>query len=243
MKLNGQIGRRIGAWIGALVLPVCLFATAPVMGQISRLQFDPDDTNKQFRALPEQLEGSGFENSLRPKVGDRSGRVAQLSRSRLTVRPGFFKGHLLPRMSRQLGDVASIYALETQHVSFQHSGMHDWVSDTVAHRARSATRKAAKTYLEEETAIGSWIDSFRVSREGFGRSAESRAMDFGVGVSHGIPKVGMRHHSAMGTTRIDVGVDGSVRLEFRPARSVSARFFAGYEADPSQYRLSYRLGF
>ena len=243
MKSNRRARRRIGAWIGALVLPVCLLAAAPVTGQASPLRFDPDDTKERFQSLPVQLERGEFEGSARAMVAERSGRVTQLSLSRLTVRPGFFRGHLLPRMSYQLGSVASIYALETQRGRFERSGMHDWVSDTVEHRARRAVQKAAKTYLHEETALGSWVESLRVGRNGFGRSAEGRATDFGIRVSHGIPRVGMRHRSALGTTRIGLGVDGSVRLEFRPTHSISARFYAGYEADVSQYRLSYRLAF
>ena len=243
MRLDGQARRRIGGWIGTLVLPVCLLAAAPVTGQASPLRFDPDDTKKRFRALPGQLESERFEGSARPIVAERSDGVTQLSPDRLTVRPGFFKGHLLPRMSRQLSAIAPIHALETQRNRFDHSSLHDWFSDAVAYRARRAARKAAKTYLYEETAVGSWVESLRVGRHGFGQPAKERAMDVGIEVSHGIPEVEMRHRAAVGTTRFAVGLDGSVSVRFRPMHSISGQLAADYDADLSQYSVSYRLGF
>ncbi len=234
MRLDGQARRRIGGWIGALVLPACLLAAAPVAGQASPLR---------FRVLPGQFERVGFEDSARSIVAERSDGVTQLSLDRLTVRPGFFKGHLLPRMSRQLSEVEPIHSLETQRNRFDHSGLHDWISNTVAHRARRGARKAARTYVLEETAVGSWVESFRVGLHGFGQPAKGRTMDVGIEVSHGIPEVEMRHRSAAGTTRFAVGLDGSVSVRFRPARSISAGLAADYDADLSQYRVSYRFGF
>ena len=243
MRLDGPTRRQIGAWIGALVLPVCLLTAAPVTGQASSLRFNPDDTEERFRALSGQVERDGIEGSARPVVAERTHGLMHLSPSRLTVRPGFFKGHLLPRMSRQLGEVASIYALETQRDQFDRSSLHDWVSDTVAYRVRRATRKAVRTYLLEEIAVGSWVESLRVGRHGLGQPAAGRATDFGIEVSHGIPVVGMRHRSAVGTTRVAFGLDGSVKVRFRPTRSISARLAADYDADLSQYRVSCRFGF
>ncbi|MCH7780478.1 MAG: hypothetical protein IH848_06495 [Acidobacteria bacterium] len=243
MRLDGQTRQGIGAWIGALVLLVCLLTAAPVTGQASPLRFNPDDTEKQFRALSGQVERDGVEGSARPVVAERSNGLMHLSPSRLTARPGFFKGHLLPRMSRQLGEVASIYALETPRDRFDRSSLHDWVSDAVAYRVRRATRKAVRTYLLEEIAVGSWVESLRVGRHGFGQPAAGRATDFGIEVSHGIPVVGMRHRSAVGTTRVAFGLDGSVKVRFRPTRSISARLAADYDADLSQYRVSCRFGF
>jgi hypothetical protein len=158
------------------------------------------------------------------------------------MRPGFLKGHLLPRMSRYMGDVSSIHALETQQGWFKDSSLHDWISDEVEYRALRATRKAAKAYLYEATPIGSWLESRSVSIGGHG-PATVRATKFRVDVSHGIPKVGLRHRAAAGATRFEIGLDGSVRLEFRPSRSMTARFYAGYEAAVAGYRLSYRVGF
>lgn len=230
----------IGAWSCALALAVCALAATPAGGQTSAPRFDPDAMEQRLRGLNEQLATGGFERPAGIGAAERSGGSPEVDPGRLILRPGFLRGHLLPRMTRQLGDITSIHALETQRSRFEDSGMHDWVSGEVAYRARRATRKAAKAYLIEETRIGSWVESLHVSRGG---TAAARATDYGLDVSHGIPKVGMRHRAAVGTTRFEVGVDGSVRFEFRPARSTTARFYAGYEAELSGYRLSYRVDF
>ena len=235
--------RRIGAWIGALALFASVLAATPATGQVSPIRFDPDAAEQRFRVLPGQFETLRLDGSTRPMLSERSGVKAQLSPGRLEARPGFFKEHLLPRMSRQVAFVPSIHALETQHGRFEHSGMHDWLSDRVARRATRATRKAVRAYLLEETAIGSWFESQRVGAQRFARPTVARATDFGIDIAHGIPKAGMRHRSAVGTARFSVGLDGSVRLDFQPARWISAQFYAGYEVELSRYRLTYRLDF
>jgi hypothetical protein len=241
MRHDRRVARRFGAWIGAFVLPVCLFAANPAVGQVSTIGLDPDTTEKRLRPLNARFDG-GVEESVRPMLARRSGAVPRLGPIELSVRPGFLKGHLLPRMSRQIGDVNTIHALETQRGWFENSSIHNWVSDEVGHRALRATRKAAKDYLYEATRIGSWLESRAVSVGGHGSGAV-RSTKFKFDVSHGIPKVGLRHRAAIGATRFQVGVDGSVRLEFRPARSNAARFYAGYEAALAGYRLSYRVAF
>ena len=166
---------------------------------------------------------------LVPCLRDDPVRFLDLGPIELSVRPGFLKGHLLPRMSRQIGDVNTIHSLETQRGWFENSGMHNWVSDEVEYRALRATRKAAKDYLYEATRIGSWLESRAVSVGGHGSNAV-RSTKFRFDVSHGIPKVGLRHRAAVGATRFDVALDGSVRLEFRPAQLATARFYVGYVA-------------
>jgi hypothetical protein len=235
------VARRIGAWIGAFVLPVCLLAASPAVGQVSTIGLDSDTTSKRLRPLHAQFDG-GVEDSARPMLARRSGAVPRLGPIELSVRPGFLKGHLLPRMSRQIGDVNTIHALETQRGWFEDSGMHNWVSDEVEHRALRATRKAVKDYLYEATRIESWLESRAVSVGGHGVNAV-RSTKFRFDVSHGIPKVGLRHRAAVGTTRFDVALDGSVRLEFRPTHLATARFYVGYVAALSGYRLSYRVAF
>ena len=227
--------------MGAFSLPVCLLMAGSAVGQVSTTGLDPDATRERLRAMNTRFEG-GVEESARPMALRRSGAVPRLGPIELSVRPGFLKGHLLPRMSRQIGDINTIHALETQRGSFENSGMHNWVSDEVGYRALRATRKAAKDYLYEATRIGSWLESRAVSVGGHGSGAV-RSTKFRFDVSHGIPKVGLRHRAAIGATRFQVGVDGSVRLEFRPARSNAARFYAGYEAALAGYRLSYRVAF
>ncbi|NIM64121.1 MAG: hypothetical protein GTO30_21465, partial [Acidobacteria bacterium] len=66
---------------------------------------------------------------------------------------------------------------------------------------------------------------------------------FRLNVAHGIPSAGMKHRGLGGTTRFSVGFDGTVRLDFNPARFVSAHFYAAYEAEDDRYRLTYRHAF
>ena len=58
-----------------------------------------------------------------------------------------------------------------------------------------------------------------------------------------MPQLGLRHRNGAGATRFEVGLDGSVRLVFRPARLSRALVYGGYDAGTSLYRLSYRVAF
>jgi hypothetical protein len=229
------------AVIGALLLCLCGFAAIPAAGQTIPRQFDPDATDERLRGVSSQLDRKAGEAVSRTLAERRVDSPVRLKPGKLEPGTGFLKGHLLPRMSHQIGDVSSIHALESQRGIFGDSGMHAWVSDAVEHRAVRATRKAAKAYLYEETSVGSWFDTRRIG--GGSGPVARRATDFRFGVSHGVPKIGLRHRAAVGVTRFQVGLDGSVRLEFRPSQSTTARFYAGYDARVSGYQLFYRLGF
>jgi len=159
------------------------------------------------------------------------------------VRHGFFKRHWMPRMSRHLADVSPIHSLETDSGRFAGSAMDERVTDSAESRARRATRKALRTYLQKETAIGSFFERARIGREGIGRPAKNESMDFGVSVSHGVPEFEMRHRSAAGTTRFSAAFDGSLQFDFRPAATTSAQFRAAYVIERSELVLSYRHGF
>ena len=235
--------RGVGAWVGALVVSVGLLGATPATGQLSAVKFDPDAAEKRLRVGSEQFPRGGLDNSIRPAVAERTGAVPQLDPNRLIARPGFLEGHLLPRMTRHMGDVASVNSLETQRVQFENSGIHHWVSYEVEQRAQRAARKAARDYLYEITAFGAWIESMCVGQQSPRGAGERRGMNVGFDVTHGIPKVGMRHYAAAGTTRFVVGLDSSVRLDFYPTRWKVARFYAGYEPERSVYRVAYRLGF
>ncbi len=225
--------------VGVGVAAACVLLAPATDAQMSTVRLDPDVTRKRFRALTAEL-GERVENRARPIVVEKTAAASRLDLSVLRSRPGFLEGHLLPRMSRQVADVSSIHTLETQRGRFEDSSLHDWVADTVGHRALSATRRAAKAYLYEVTPIGSWLESRPVGRRAAVGGPSAR---FKVDVSHGVPRLGLRHRAATGATRLDIGLDGTVRLEFRPTGSTSARFYAGYVADDSAYVLSYRVGF
>ena len=227
--------------VGALAVTACVLAVAPVLGQVSPIRLDTAAAEERYRTFPERLDAAAIGPTANSLTVGSSNKQPRLWPVRIHGGPGFLRGHLLPRMSRQIGDVSSIHALETQPGTFEVSSMHAWVSDAVEHRAVRATRKAAKAYLLEATAIGTWLDSSRIG--GGIEPATERTTDFRFDVSHGVPKIGLRHRAATGTTRFQVSLDGSVRLEFRPSRSTTARFYAGYEAAFSGYRLSYRLDF
>jgi hypothetical protein len=228
-------------WLGALAVVACALAVTPIAGQVSPIRLDTEAAEERYKAFPQRLDSSAIGPTIGSLAVGRSNRQPRLSRGKIYSDPGFLRGHLLPRMSRQIGDVSSIHALETHRETFQDSGIQAWVSNTVEHRALRASQKAAKAYLLEATTIGSWLESSRIGG-GIERVAKS-STDFRFDVSRGIPKVGLRHRAAMGTTRFQVSLDGSVRLEFRPNHTSTARFYAGYEAAVSGYRLSYRLGF
>lgn len=228
---------------GALLVPVCLVCAAPAAGQISAVPFDPDAAEERLQAVSARLQRGGPENAVQPVKAHRSDEGIQLGPIRLTARPGFFEGHLLPRMVRYMHDVASVHSLETRRHQFENSSIHHRVSYEVEQRAFRATRKAARDYLYEITTLGARIDAIRVGHRTGGGGAERRGTKVGVELTHGTAKVGMRHSSAAGTTRFVVGLDRSVRLDFYPTRWNIARFYAGYEPERSVYRVAYRLGF
>jgi hypothetical protein len=230
---------KIAAWATTVAAVVCVLLAPTATGQFSTVRFDPDATRERLRALSGDF-GERVESRPRPPVAGKRAVPSRLDTGALRTRPGFFQGHLLPRMSRQVADVSSIHSLETQRGWFEGSSMHDWVADTVGYRALRATRKAAKAYLYEATPIGGWLESGPAAGRPPGSQRKARVK---VDVSHGIPKVGLRHRAGAGATRLDLGLDGSVRFEFRPSVSPSARLAARYVAADATFLLSYRVGF
>ncbi len=231
--------RRSAGRIAAAAAVACVLLAPSAGAQIATVRLDPDAAQERFLTWSGDL-GGRIEKRSHQRIAVERVAMSRLDTSLLRPQTGFLKGHLLPRMSRQVAGVSSIHALETQRGWFEDSSMHDWVAQTVGHHALRATRKAAKAYLYEVTTLGVWLESRPVG----GRSrGPQRGASVKLDVSHGIPKVGLRHVAAVGSTRFDVGADGSMRLEFRPTSSPSARLFAGYAAADSLFILSYRVGF
>lgn len=232
----------IAAWMGVRLIPVCLLAVVPVNAQSIAPKLDHDRDARRLQDLGRlPLDSIG---AASPRLSStRPDSPAAAIRRQAPSRPGFFAGHLMPGMERQLSRVAPIHAMESHRATFEASVMHERFSDLVESRASRAGLRAARTYLHEETALGAWVDSFRVGKHGVGKPHQDQALDFGFGVSHGVPKLGMRHRAAAGTTRFSLGIDGNVRVEFRPTRLQRTKLNAGYDPDRSLLQLSYRLGF
>jgi len=153
---------------------------------------------------------------------------------------GFLKRHLVPRVSHQLGRVTPIHSLEVDRSDWERSGLHGWFSGTTGHYANRGLRRAARAYFVEDTAVGTFLDSLRLETHRGDAPQSGRTVNYRLGVSHGKPRLEMRHRSPAGTTRFGVGVNGSLRLEFHPAHSGGGRVSAGYDPGDSSYSLSFR---
>lgn len=220
-------------------IPAVAFVACCLIGSSLAFGADFEERKQRLAGLP-----VAFDPGVLPSTTP--ARITTPSRPTLTpsraVQPqGFLERHLMPRVSQQLERVTPILTLESESAEWQNSRMHSWFSGTAEDRASRGLRRAAKAYFVEETAVGPLIESLRVSRDGFGRVARPRTgTDLGLRLSHGRPQLDVRRRSYIGTTRFGVGLDGSLGIEFRPARSETGSFAAGYDVRESRFSLSFR---
>lgn len=237
MGHTGQRTSRIERWWVPSIVAACLLCSPVVAG-------DLEGSREAFERVRGELEASSFSLSTSdlPPLGEP--RALRLALARPVEAHGFLKRHLMPRVSQQLERMAPIHALDFDRATWQQTELHGWFSGTANHYAERGLKRAARSYLVEETAIGPWLEGLRLGGHGNSSSAgRSRSTDYGVRVSHGRPSLEMRRSSSVGTTRFGVGLDGSLRLEFRPANSTNGRFAVGYAARESSYVLSFRHTF
>jgi len=156
----------------------------------------------------------------------------------------FLNGHLLPAMSQQFETMAPAMdaagALPLDSVSRE-----GWI-DAARHGAEKGAREALGSYLLEFTFFGRGVRSIQSRGERFREpvaAAPGQAMRFGLGVSHGIPKVKMRCRRGAARLEVGLGIDRSLGIELNHSRATETRLKADYNPGDRRYGLSCLFSF
>ena len=154
----------------------------------------------------------------------------------------FFRGHFVPRVSRQFEEVIPIAPAHAE-TDFADSVLFATVSETARLQAERGTRKAVKNYLLEVTTLGRTVEAVKIRGRKAPDGGRPEGVRIGVGFAHGLPQVELRRRNGAGTFRFRVDLQGSVGVEFKQVRRRYSRVFVGYDADDDHYNLGCRLSF
>ena len=181
-----------------------------------------------------------------------SGQPAAGSFVRTVEVRSFYKGYLIPRLERHLGQVG---VLHTSQLDGQE--LHTWASnDSLVRETERQFEKGAsralRTYLTELCGLDVRIDNFsdrnRIGTGGNGASEhQPRKIHFGLGVSHALPRVDVRYE--LGNSRdVRLTVAGSGKIDlhygsYRGGNRGHTRIFAGYDIHQSRSNFGLRLSY
>ena len=164
----------------------------------------------------------------------------------------FFHGMLLPRLNRQLDEMAPYRGVPQAQPQLDDFVLFDELTEAVGRRAEKATRRAVKEYLLESTPLGRGVlrlksGGRRDMAGGIPAAPKTRsgrdALSFGLSVSHNLPEVQARYDILRGTLRVGVRADGSVGVSLEHEKLARTRLWVGYDAEDHGYDLQYRIRF
>lgn len=151
---------------------------------------------------------------------------------------GFFHGHLLPRLEKQLETLGPYQVLSAEEGRL----LFERATRDAQRRAGRGTRRALKEYLLASTSVGRFVDGL----EWGGRrsaGAQGRAPRIGLGIRSGVPDLEYRRALGRGLLRAALSVEGRVRLEYRGGLASTMGLRVDYDPVSRELDLAYRVGF
>jgi hypothetical protein len=155
---------------------------------------------------------------------------------------GFYNGHLLPRLERNLESVPAVRPLPVAGEDASGQAVYEYVLESARHQAERSARKALKSYLLEVTSLDYLYRSMRGERKARGPRKE-RAVDCGVRISHGAAKLELRGRLRGGELTAGVDSRGGIGVEYDRSQRTALRFMARYDARDRSYDFSLRFDF
>jgi hypothetical protein len=155
---------------------------------------------------------------------------------------GFYNGHLLPRLNRNLESVPTLRPLPVAGDDASGQAVYEYVLASARHQAERSARKALKSYLLEVTSLDYVYRSLRGEQKSR-KAGEERAVDYGVRISHGAARLEVRGKLQNGEFVAGVDSRGGVGLEYDRSQRTALRLRARYDARDRSCDLSFRFDF
>ena len=216
---------------GCRLAPVLALTAVVVCGGVAVADDVVTDRRLPTLVLPGDLASAGTPVGGVGIEGFRPPR--QAIRPVAVKRNRFYHGHLLPRLSRQMNAIAPHDPVLAAR-GMGHDQFYTEFSRTVGSRAGSSAYKALRDYVLDDTAVAGWIGNVERKVDPFAHKQSDgrpKNVSFHFGLSHGLPRVELKHRSAIGMLRFRVALEGSARIEFRPLGSRNTYFTAGANLD------------
>ena len=156
--------------------------------------------------------------------------------------PGFIDTYLMPRLNGQLNQVVAPMHLGTSTELVDYV-LYDSLMQVTRIHAERGVRRALKSFVLESTPLGRLNKSIRSSVGGGKKRGNSAGVKFGVGVSHGLPKLEMRYRSGAAHIRLNLDAVGAAGIEFSHEQALRTRVWVGYDIDEGDVNLACRFGF
>jgi hypothetical protein len=190
-------------------------------------------------------EASGALPAARPTGGAPSARDLPLARQEVRGAGGFYRSHLLPRLTGQFRAMVPYEALSVRGEALADHPHFDRLSENARDRVTHGTRKALEDFLLEATSLDDLLDRLgnKARRSSLGGGPEAGGFGVGVGISHCAPSVELSRRTGPRAFRASLGLLGVVRVEYQQGRRSRASIYAGYDAREGDFALGGRIRF
>jgi len=155
---------------------------------------------------------------------------------------GFYRGHLLPRLTSQFSTLGSYEALPARQADPSRNLVFEQAARAARLRARRGTKRALKGFLLESLPVGRLIERVELRRAHGGATAD-RGLRLGLAIRGGLPVAELAQPLGRGLLRTGLGVDGRVRLEYRGGQFGGVGLRADYDPFRGEFDLGCRLAF
>jgi hypothetical protein len=154
----------------------------------------------------------------------------------------FYRGHLLPKLDRQLSHVAEIRAVSLENERLEDFALYDELAAASRMRAERGARKALKSYLLQATSLRRIFQNLKGELQP-DEPRNKGAFGYGFGVAHGAARIEIRRSLRSGTVRMGVDTHGGFDLLLDHSRFTRMRLVMGYDRRERQGNFTCRFSF